>query len=192
MSKTVSGINVDQLSRRSVIVMPPLELADCLKEDLSNFLIDNSFNHLLGPEDVPVHVVHGTADTLVPYQQALNLCGEIDNRVLATGVVDPLTTYSCGTASQIQIVKDAEHALELGVCLGTMCPAGATGSPSRDAVAKALEGAFQWLMDDPPAADPDPPVVNQDPPKSGGGAFNWVFLFVLLLLYRRRVSAETF
>jgi acetyl esterase/lipase len=127
--------------------MPPPELTECMKEDLSEFLIDNSFNHLLGAETVPVYVVHGTADTLVPYQQALSLCGAIDSRTIPTDVVDPLTTYACGTASQIQIIQDAEHSLDLGVCLGSICPAGKFDSPTRAAVAKAIDAAYVWLLE---------------------------------------------
>jgi len=171
--------------------MPPAELTNCLKEDLSNFLIDNSFNHLLGDEEVPTHVVHGSADTLVPYQQALNLCGAIDGRVFSTDIVDSLTTYDCGTASQVQIVKDADHALELGVCLGSLCPAGDVGGLTRGAVSSAIEMAYLWFMEDPVAAEPDPPVANDDKRKFGIGAFNWLFLFGLLLVYWRRVSAVT-
>lgn len=171
--------------------MPPVELTNCMKEDLSNFLIDNSFNHLLGDEEVPIHVVQGSADTLVPYQQALNLCGAIDDRVLSTDVVDSLTTYDCGTASQIQIVKDADHALELGVCLGSLCPAGDIGGPTRVAVASAIETAYLWLMEDPPVADPIPPATNDDRGKFSIGGFGWVFLFGLLTVYWRRVSALT-
>ncbi len=170
--------------------MPPTDLTQCLKKDLSDFLIDNSFNHLLGAEVVPVHVVHGSADSLVPYQQALELCGAIDDRVFATDIVDPLTTYSCGTESQVQIVKDADHALELGVCLDSLCPAGNPGGDTRVAVMSAIETAYLWLLEDPsaPVPDPVPPVTNNDPPKSGIGSFGLFGLFGLLLVFWRRVS----
>ena len=59
-----------------------------------------------------------SGDTLVPYQQAVNLCGATEGSVLPVDVVDPLTVYSCGAASQVQIVKDAENTLELGICVG--------------------------------------------------------------------------
>lgn len=176
----LSGIN---------LAMPPAELTQCMKEDLSNFLIENSFIHLLADEDVPVHVVHGSADTLVPYQQALELCGAIDDRIFAPDVVDPLTTYSCGAASQVQIVKDADHALELGVCLGSICPAGDIGGVTRVAVAEAIEAAYVWFLADAPAPEPVPPVAEEDPPKKSGiGGISWLGLFGLLIVYWRRVG----
>jgi acetyl esterase/lipase len=138
--------------------MPPAALIDCMKEHLSEFLVENSFNHLLSAEAVPVFLVHGSGDSIVPYEQALDLCGSIDGRVLPIDVIDPLTSYACGAASQTQIVKDAEHALELGVCIEPLCPAGEIGSPTRDAVIAAIEASYLWMMQDPPPPNPDPPV----------------------------------
>ena len=170
--------------------MPPAELMRCMKEDLSVFLIENSFNHLLSDEEVPVHVVHGSADTLVPYQQALELCGAIDDSVFATDIVDPLTMHACGADSQVQIIKDAEHALELGVCLGSICPAGDAGGATRIAVAAAIETSYLWLMEDPPVESPPPPVANEEESRSGSGALSWLTLFCLLMVIRRRVSIK--
>jgi hypothetical protein len=161
--------------------MPPVELTRCLKEDLAEFLIDNSFIHMLDAEEVPIHVVHGTADELIPYDQALSLCGAIDNRVFATDVFDPLTSYNCGTASQVQLIQGADHALDLGLCLGSICPAGQTGSLTRDAVATAILNSYSWLEQDPVLIDPDPPVV-ADPPRKSSGALSWFALFGLLIL----------
>lgn len=128
--------------------MPPGGLVDCMKQDLSEFLVRNSFIHQLNDEPVPVFVVHGSGDTLVPYQQAVALCGAIDGSALPVDVVDPLTVYSCGAASQVQIVRDAEHALELGVCAGPLCPAGEPGSATREAVATTLNESYLWLAQD--------------------------------------------
>lgn len=135
--------------------MPPAALSACLRQELARFLIDNSFNHLLAASPVPIHVVHGSADTLVPYQQAINLCGAIDQRVFPTDIVDPLTIYSCGSESRVQIVRDAEHALELGLCLGALCPAGEEGSETRAAVATAIGESYVWLQE-----GASPPLVN--------------------------------
>ena len=133
--------------------MPPDSFVDCLKQDLRDFLINNSFNHLLSIEPAPVFLVHGSGDTIVPYEQAVNLCGSIDGRLLPTDVINPLTTYECGTASQVQIVKDAEHALELGVCLEPLCPAGEAGSSTREAVNAAIEAGYAWISEDPPGTN---------------------------------------
>jgi len=188
--------------------LPPAELTLCLKQQLSEFLIDNSFMHQLEGEPVPMHIVHGSGDTLVPYQQALKLCGAIDDSVLPVGVFDPLTTYRCGQASEVQIVRDAEHALELGVCLGSICPAGGPGSPTFDAVTTAINAAYSWLDkeiilvrqtevgDPPPKNDSNAPwfigdssATNGDPPaedagtRKYGGAFDWLTLFSIFFMY---------
>jgi len=169
---------------------PPAELTACLKQDLRDFLIENSFNHQLADEAVPVHAVHGTADTLVPYTQALSLCGAIDDRVLPTGVVDPLTSYDCGVESEIQLVRDAEHAFELGVCIDSVCPAGQVASETRTAVATAIEASYAWLVRDPAVSQPEPPEpepVKRD--KNGLGAIDGRLLLALLLVLVARKPA---
>jgi acetyl esterase/lipase len=190
--------------------LPPAELTECLKQDLSEFLIENSFIHQLDDEPVPIHIVQGSGDTLIPYQQALSLCGAIDNSVLPVDVIDPLTNYQCGHASEVQIVRDAEHALELGVCLGSVCPAGEPGSPSFDAVSTAIQDAYAWLEQDiilahetpiddslpekganPPwfvggsSATQGAPSVDDSGTKQGSGALGWLTLFSMLLIYAR-------
>jgi acetyl esterase/lipase len=172
--------------------MPPEELTNCLKEDLRDFLIDNSFNHLLSDEAVPVHVVQGTADTLVPYEQALDLCGAIDGSVLPTTVTDPLTTYDCGTHSQVQLIQDAGHALELGVCLDSLCPAGPFGGEIRNAVETAINAAYAWLMQDAsqPPPPPPPPVEEEEDRGGLGGTGWWSLLGLLMICWRRRSHQE--
>lgn len=186
---TATGIDLAGVN----LTMPPTALTDCLKQELRDFLVQNSLQHLLAAEAVPVHAVHGTADNLVPYQQSLELCGAIDGRVLAEDVVEPLTSYPCGLASQVQIVAGAGHALELGVCLDSLCPAGAPGDATREAVSAAMQAGYSWLVEDPPppaeppAPPPPPPntVVNSDP--GGGGPVDWLLLLAGgLVLYRRR------
>ena len=174
--------------------LPPAVLTDCLKEDLKDFLVGNSLQHLLADEAVPVHNVHGSADNLVPYQQSLEICGAIDDRVLPDDLVEPLTTYNCGRASQVQIIEGAEHALELGVCLDSLCPSGAPDSETRNAVTAAMQSAYAWLAEDPPAAPeppapPDPPVPT-DEVSGGGGAVSWWFLLCGLIVSRRTTFGD--
>jgi len=173
--------------------MPPAELTDCLKEDLKDFLVANSLQHLLADEAVPVYAVHGSADNLVPYQQSLEICGAIDNRVLPEDLVEPLTTYDCGLASKVQVIEGAEHALELAVCLDSLCPSGAPGSNTRNAVIAAVEDAYAWLAEDPPpppAEPPAPPAPPASTASGGGGAVSWWFLLCGLLLLRRLIVRQ--
>ncbi len=137
---------------------PPAALIECLKQDLSEFLVRNSFNHQFGAQSVPVFIVHGSADSLVPHAQAVTLCGAIANSVLPVDVVDPLTVYQCGSESQAQIVRDAEHALELGVCIDPLCPAGEVGSSTRNAAVSAINASYAWLL----AVDSDGDGINDD------------------------------
>lgn len=131
------------------LLAPPTELLNCLKQDLGEFLVSNSFNHLFVDEPVPVHLLHGSADSIVPYSQALNLCAAIDGNSQPGTITAPLTAYACGNASEVQIVKDSEHALELGTCFDSLCPAGPPGSEQRAATATAINVAFDWLLIEP-------------------------------------------
>ncbi len=162
------GLELGQID----LLAPPPALLGCLKRELRDFLVDNSLNHQFAGEPAPVHVVQGSADSLVPYTQALNLCGAIDGSVLPTTVADPLTSYDCGQASQVQIVWGGEHALELGVCLDAVCPAGEIDSLTRDAAVAAIGAAWDWLQADPSLPN-EPATAYADVPES-----YWAFAFI--------------
>lgn len=191
--------------------MPPAELTECLKQDLRDFLIENSLAHQLSDEAAPFHAVHGSADALVPYEQSLALCDAVNNSVLPTDVTAPLTKHACGENSEVQIVRDADHAFELGVCIDAICPAGDSGSVTRDAVVSAIESSYAWLQEDPSVPAPPPPVTVNPPgapavtapasgSSSGGGGCSlrsqesgpmqagaWWLLLVMLALSRLRI-----
>ena len=140
---------------------PPAALTQCLKQDVSEFLIANSFHHQLGSNEVPVYAVHGSGDTIVPHTQSVNLCAAIDDAVLPIDIVDPLTSYACGTWSEAHIIQDAEHAFDLGVCFGPLCPAGEPGSATRSAAETAINASYAWLQQD-PAPDTDGDGIADD------------------------------
>ena len=142
------------------LASPPSELVACMKQDLADFLVRNSFNHQLSDDAVPLFILHGSGDSVVPHAQAVNLCAAINSSVLPVDVVDPLTVYSCGLASEAQIVRGAEHALDLGVCLQPLCPAGAPGSDTRSAAIAAINSSYSWLLVD--DADGDGVADNDD------------------------------
>ena len=150
--------------------LPPAALIDCLKQDLRDFIVENSLIHQLADEAVPVLAAHGGADTLVPYTQALSLCGAIDGSVVPTDIVDPLTSHACGGSSEVHIVRDAEHAFELGACVPPLCPAGLPGSATRNAAASTILGSYAWLQE----AVVLPPVATfADVPPD-----HWAFTFI--------------
>lgn len=183
---------------------PPQAMLTCMKQELAEFLAQNSFITSLGDPGIPLYFVHGEADSIVPYQQSVRLCSERAQRVHPEDIVDDLTLYECGPDSAAAIIKGAEHALDLGVCLGPLCPAGALESPSRAASEQALGTAYDWVARDfspeVPAEDPPPPVAGDEPPPedvaadepqnivgNGGGAVGGFGLTILLLgLFRRR------
>ena len=162
------------------LAMPPAELLDCLKEDLRDFLIDNSFNDKLAGEDVPVFAVHGSDDTLVPHSQAVALCAAIDDTVYSSDVTDNETVYSCGISSEVRVIKGADHMLDLGFCVEPICPAGVDPGPVRSATRNAILAAYDWLVSNPVV--PAPPPVATPPPASrgGGGAISLFFLILLV------------
>ena len=130
------------------LALPPPELTACMKQDLSAFLIRNSFNHQLSSGSPPVFFVHGSGDSVVPHAQAVNLCGAMAGSVFSSEVVDPLTVYDCGAANRVQIAKGADHALDLAACIDPLCPAGPPGSETRGAVASAVNASYAWLLID--------------------------------------------
>jgi acetyl esterase/lipase len=150
--------------------MPPAALIDCLKQDVRDFLIENSLIHQLADEAVPVFAVHGSADSLVPYAQPVKLCGAIDGSVLPSDVIDPLTAYACGTTSAVHIIRDAEHAFELAVCVPPLCPAGAPGSDTRTAAASSILESYAWFQE---AALRPPVATFADVPPD-----HWAFTFI--------------
>jgi acetyl esterase/lipase len=131
------------------LAQPPEALMNCLKEHLSEFLVDNSMDLPLSGGTVPLYSVHGTGDSLVPYEQAVALCSAISATALPNEVIDDVTTYECNPRSRASIVKGAEHALDLGLCAGPVCPAGPPGSLARAATAATVEASYQWLTVDP-------------------------------------------
>ena len=143
----------------------PQDMLTCMKRELAEFLAQNSFITTLGDPGIPLYVVHGSADSIVPYQQSVRLCAERAQRVHPEDIVDVLTLYECGPESEAAIVKDAEHALDLGVCLGPLCPAGALATPSRSASEQALGAAYEWVAQDFTPEAPEPPMEN--PPDPG-------------------------
>lgn len=171
------------------LAMPPDELLTCLKQELRDFLIDNSFNDKLADEEVPVFAIHGASDTLVPHSQAVDLCAAIDDSVLSSDVTDDETVYECGLSSEVRIIKDAEHTLDLGFCVEPICPAGSAQSPTRTTVVRAVQASYDWLALNPVTLAPPPPPP--PPPSSssgGGGTTGMLTLLFLLAAGRRRYS----
>ncbi len=96
----------------------------------------------------PVFILHGSGDSLVPIDQSTRLCGAYSSDPEATTFTTSEfgENYSlvvkCGDYSQLHIIEDAEHALD--VCLfDVWCPAG--GEQAQAAVEKALKAAWDWL-----------------------------------------------
>jgi acetyl esterase/lipase len=186
----LTGIDLASIN----LAVPPAELTACLKEDLRDFLIDNSFYDKLADEAVPVFAVHGSGDTLVPHRQAVDLCSAIDGTVYSSDIVDAETIYRCGTFSEVRVIRDAEHMLDLGFCVDPVCPAGAVGSQERAASSRAIRAGYDWVVQNPVVATP-PPATNPPPSSGGGGAvslmalFGWIYVLFGMAI-RRRLMAK--
>lgn len=168
---------------------PPAALLACLKQDLAQFIADNALIPRLRDSGVAVHIVHGTADELVPYDQAIKLCNALDGGNRPVEITGDTLLEDCGQQGRVHVIANANHALDLGLCAGELCPAGEPGTPTRRAVEDAVRDAYDWLVptlaidEPPPTTDPQPvapspptplPVVTEQPgnspPASGAGS----------------------
>ena len=191
--------------------LPPPALLQCLKSSLSTFLLENSFYHQVGTQSVHYNVVQGGADTLVPYPQSIELCNALDRGTRPTNLAGDHAILTCGSVNETHIIAGASHALYLGLCIGTICPAGMVGTPARVAVQSAVAHGYDWLAaNEPPPQDVTiPPVATSTPntPKpsttrqpidntakapqtiasSGGGVWE-IWLFALLAMSKHRAA----
>jgi len=123
----------------------PADLNFCLKESVAEFIVSNSFFHQLVGNQLPIMVVHGSNDSLVPYTQPIKLCNAIDGQSRPLEITNEHTMFACGTNSEVHLVNGAEHAMDFGLCFGTLCPAGPIGSGIRNATLAAVDNAYQWV-----------------------------------------------
>jgi len=144
-----------------------------LKQDLGKFLADNALIARLKTSGVPIHIVHGGADELVPFDQAIQLCNASDGGNRPIEITGDALMADCGTENRIHVVANANHALDLGLCAGDLCPAGQPGTPTRRAVENAVQDGYDWLertvsITDPPGAPPAPdaPLPSETPPNN--------------------------
>lgn len=198
---TETGLDLSALDLAS----PPAALLACLKQDMGEFIADNALIARLRDSRVPVHILHGGADELVPFDQVIKFCNSIDGGDRPVEVTGDAVLADCGPLSKIHVVANANHALDLGLCAGDLCPAGQPGTPTRRAVESAVTEAYAWLnpsvslTEDSPSAPPAPnaPVQSDDPTSTpspsqdaaqpterqqGAGSANGASLFLLLLL----------
>ncbi len=123
----------------------PSELNFCLKSSVAEFIVSNSFFHQLAGSPLPIMVVHGSNDSLVPYAQTIKLCNAIDGQSRPLELTNDHTMFACGSSSEVHLVNGAEHAMDFGLCFGTLCPAGPIDSSTRNAALAAVDNAYQWV-----------------------------------------------
>jgi acetyl esterase/lipase len=151
------------------LVSPPLDLLACLKTDLLTFLTENAFYHQVSANPVPFFTLHGTADSVVPYAQSVKLCNAVAATENPVDFVGDSAIYQCDAQSQAHIITGVEHALDLGLCIGSSCPAGPPDSASRNIVNGSLVTGYTWLAEDSPA-EPAPTTPVDSTPGSGNPA----------------------
>ena len=127
------------------LTSPPAAIMQCLKRELSDFILENAFTHLVGPNTPPLYVVMGTGDELIPYQNTVAFCEALNAAPLAINPNAIASEFACGTHGKLALLKGANHMLDLGLCVGPICPSGKLGSPLRSAVATTLTSAHAWM-----------------------------------------------
>lgn len=132
------------------LASPPPAIMQCLKREMSDFILENSFTHQVNANTPPLYVVMGSGDELIPYQNTVVFCETLNAAPIAVDPNAVAGAFACGIHGKLTLLKGANHMLDLGLCVGPVCPAGPVGSPLRSAVATALSGAYDWM------ALPDP------------------------------------
>lgn len=166
------------------LLNPPAALLSCLKQDLSEFLVENSFNHQINANVAPIFIAHGTGDTLVPYAQTINLCNARDGGARPLDVPDPGIMYRCGAYDEVHVISGAQHTLDLGICIGTLCPAGAPASSTRNEVFTTLTTAYQWAGTDSTQTSNTAPNITARVAggTSGGGALDRLTAMITVIV----------
>lgn len=175
----MTGVDLSTINDANV----PVALLDCLKRDVAEFIVANSFDHQVSANTPGLFVIHGTADELVPVEQSLALCDALAGVAASPPSSSDHAIRSCGNVSRAHVIRDAQHALDLGLCAGTLCPAGAPGSATRTAVAESLLAGYDWIKPTavPLASAPKPNTVSAQARREGGGAFSpWLLLGLAL------------
>lgn len=183
----MTGVDLTTINDANV----PAALLDCLKQDVAEFVVANSFDHQIGANTPGLFVIHGVSDELVPVEQSLALCDALAGAAPLPPISTEHAVLSCGNLSRAHVIRDAQHTLDLGLCAGTLCPAGAPGSATRSAVAESLLAGYDWVRPTttPSASAPTPDaVVRPQAQREGGGALSpWVLGLVLFTFARRAV-----
>jgi len=143
LQQCATRLGIDLNAVDLAALAPDLHL--CLKESVAEFIVSNSFFHQLVGNPLPMMVVHGSNDSLVPYAQSIKLCNAIDGQSRPLELTSAHTMFTCGSSSEIHLVTGAEHAMDFGLCFGTLCPAGAIDSNTRNATLAAVDNAYQWV-----------------------------------------------
>lgn len=161
----------------------PRTFVDCVKRELGEFISANAFHQRVSVTSPPVFVIHGIADSLVPWQQSAGLCQALAGAPLKVEPVGIDTVIPCGGNRVMHLIEGAQHALDFGLCVGALCPAGAPGSPTRLAVNDTLVAGLNWIQESPPVA----PVIVADTRRTargsgGGGSVTFASLVGLLLV----------
>ena len=188
------------------LARPPAALLECLKSDLAEFLAENSFFRFFEQNPVvPLYSIQGAADELVPYAQTIKLCNRLDSIDRPLELTTDVVEYTCAQNSHAVVIGNANHALDLGLCVGPLCPAGPPDSTSRNAVTAALTTGYDWLTRDlpraaglaPPERQRLNPVERADPApgpdassSAGGGLWSFFLSMVLLARLSHRRSSR--
>jgi len=159
------------------LLQPSNELLSCIKQDFSEFILSTSFIHKILTNPKPITIIQGAQDTLVPVTQVIKLCEWLtpnDGSVILDQS-SGLTEKVCGDSLDIKIIPQAGHMLDLGICIGDVCPAGAIASISRMQIIKALENGFDTFTQ-----EVDTKSQSSFSTAAGGAGHVWLELLLLI------------
>ncbi len=186
----LTGIDILQID----LANPPENLLACIKQDLADFIVEGSFIHRLQSTDLDLTIIQGSDDSLVPLQQATNLCEQLGNVVVPSDLTDSpgLIEIQCSEKVSLNIIQGAQHMLDFGFCLGDVCPAGPEGSESRKSSKKSLSDGFIWLGETNKSTPNNTAVVTGGGGSMSMGVIGSMVLFLLLHFYFIRFNILNF
>ena len=147
----------------------------------------------------PMFMLHGVADDLVEARQSVRLCDALAGQELAQTDV-PVSDVSmlreirdCGDDSQLQLVRDGKHALDVcfvdAIIATDLCLSGSEAS--REEVSQAIDDAVSFARTRALDANGVTSEATDIPTRSGGGVVQIPVVVFLLLVGFIRLRVRT-
>lgn len=163
---------------------------------------ENSFPQRIIEGDLSVpamFMLHGVADDLVEPRQSVRLCDALAGRELGqtsesiSDVTSLRELRDCGTDSQLQLVREGQHALDVcfadAIIATDLCLSGSDAS--REQVSQAIGDALSFARLQALDANSVTPEPTDAPTPSSGGVLHYLFVVFLVLAGFIRLAPRT-